>query len=193
MTDEQLDELGPALDDFLRPYLFCCDYTQTFGHLHTYCRGLLSDLKRKSVEPIALASGCAVRTLQEFLRDHSWEYAQVRAQLQRHVGAALADLPDDGLGHVGLVDETSALKSGTKTPGVQRQYLGCIGKIDNGIVTVHLGVCKGRYKTLIDAELFLPEEWALDRERCQAAGIPDAMAYRPKAQIALEEIDRAKA
>ena len=66
MTEEQLDGLGPALDDFLRPYLFCCGYTQTFGHLHTYCRGLLSDLDRKSVEPIALASGCAVRTLQEF-------------------------------------------------------------------------------------------------------------------------------
>ena len=102
-------------------------------------------------------------------------------------------MPDDGLGNVGLIDETSALKSGTKTPGVQRQYLGCVGKIDNGIVTVHLGVCKGRYKTLIDAELFLPEDWANDRDRCQAAGIPEDMEYRPKWQIALEEVDRAKA
>ena len=193
MTDEELDGLGSALEDFLQPYLFCCGYTQTFGHLHTYCRGLLSDLKRKSVEPIALASGAAVRTLQEFLRDHQWQHSQVCAQLQRHVGAELAGWPDDGLGNVGLVDETSALKSGTKTPGVQRQYLGCVGKIDNGIVTVHLGVCKGRYKTLIDAELFLPEDWAKDRDRCKAAGIPEDMEYRPKWQIALEEVDRAKA
>jgi SRSO17 transposase len=193
VTEEELDGLGSALDDFLRPYLFCCGFTQTFGHLHTYCRGLLSDLKRKTVEPIALASGCAVRTLQEFLRDHQWQHAQVRDQLQRQVGAALAGLPDDGLGNLGLVDETSALKSGTKTPGVQRQYLGCVGKIDNGIVTVHLGVCKGRYKTLIDAELFLPEDWANDRDRCQAAGIPEDMTYRPKWKIALEQVDRAKA
>jgi SRSO17 transposase len=193
MTDEELDGLGAALDDFLQPYLFCCGYTQTFGHLHTYCRGLLSDLKRKSVEPIALASGAAVRTLQEFLRDHQWQHSQVCAQLQRRVGAELAGLPDDGLGNVGLVDETSALKSGTKTPGVQRQYLGCVGKIDNGIVTVHLGVCKGRYKTLIDAELFLPEDWAKDRDRCKEAGIPADTTYRPKWQIALEEVDRAKA
>src|SRR5580704_5105592 len=193
MTEEQLDELGPALDDFLRPYLFCCGYTQTFAYLHTYCKGLLSDLKRKSVEPIALASGCAVRTLQEFLRDHQWQHSQVRDQLQREVGTELAGMPDDGLGNVGLIDETSALKSGTKTPGVQRQYLGCVGKLDNGIVTVHLGVCKGRYKTLIDAELFLPEDWAKDRERCQAAGIPDDMTYRPKSKIAVEELDRAKA
>ena len=121
MTEKQLDALGPALEDFLRPYLFCCGYTQTFTHLHTYCRGLLSDLPRKTVEPIALASGCAVRTLQEFLRDHLWQYAGAREQLQRHVATSLPAVPADDLGSVGLIDETSALKSGTKTPGVQRQ------------------------------------------------------------------------
>src|SRR5205085_8644844 len=115
MTEEQLDGLGPALQDFLQPYLFCCGYTQTFAHLHTYCKGLLSDLKRKTVEPIALASGCAVRTLQEFLRDHLWQFAQVRAQLQCRVADVLPTLPADDLGIVGLIDETSALKSGTKT------------------------------------------------------------------------------
>lgn len=191
MTEPQLAALGPALDDFLQPYLFCCGYTQSFAHLHTYCKGLLSDLRRKTVEPIALASGCAVRTLQEFLRDHLWEFAQVREQLQRHVADVLPTLPGDDLGTVGLIDETSALKSGTKTPGVQRQYLGCVGKIANGIVTVHLGACKGRYKTLIDAELFLSEEWAADKGRRAEAGIPEGLVYRPKWKIALEEIDRA--
>jgi SRSO17 transposase len=193
MTEEELDGLGSALDDFLKPYLFCCGYTQTFGHLHTYCWGLLSELKRKTAEPIALAAGCAVRTLQEFLRDHLWQHSEVRDQLQCDVAAELAGLPDDGLGNVGLIDETSAVKSGTKTPGVHRQYLGCVGKVDNGIVTVHLGVCKARYKTLIDAELFLPEDWGKDRDRCTAAGIPEDMKYRPKTKIALEELDRAKA
>ena len=86
MTDEELDGLGSALDDFLRPYLHCWGYTQTFGHLHTYCRGLLSERKRKSVEPIARAAGCAVRTLQEFLKDHQWHHGQARDQLQHHVG-----------------------------------------------------------------------------------------------------------
>src|SRR6266700_1022754 len=193
MSDEELDRLGAALEDFLRPYLYCCSYTQTFGHLHSYCRGLRSDLKRKSVEPIALACGCAVRTLQEFLRDHHWQHPDVKELLQRHVGAHLFGLPDYGLVNVGIIDETSALKSGSKTPGVQRQYLGCVGKVDNGIVTVHLGVCKGRYKTLLDAELFLPEDWAADRERCTQAGIPPDMTHRPKWKIALEEVDRALA
>jgi SRSO17 transposase len=193
MTTEQLEQLGPALDEFLQPYLFCCDYTQTFAHLHTYCRGLLSDLKRKSVEPIARAAGCAVRTLQEFLRDHEWHYPRVRELLQRHVAELLPTWPDDGLGQIGLIDETSAVKSGAQTPGVQPQYLGCVGKIANGIVTVHLGVCKGRFKTLVDAELFLPEEWAADPERCARAGIPADLHHRPKWQIALEELDRAQA
>ena len=86
MTEEELDGLGAALDEFLQPYLYCCGYTQTFGHLHTYCRGLLSDLKRKSAEPIALASGCAVRTLQEFLRDHQWQHTRVRANCNATLG-----------------------------------------------------------------------------------------------------------
>jgi SRSO17 transposase len=193
MNEEQLDALGAALEDFLQPYLFCCGYTQTFTRLHTYCRGLLSDLKRKTIEPIALASGCAVRTLQEFLKDHRWEYTDVRQLLQRRLATTLASLPADDLGSVGLIDETSALKSGTKTPGVQRQYLGCVGKIANGIVSVHLGVCRGRYKTLCDAELFLSKDWAADADRREEAGIPQDMVHRPKWQIALEEVDRALA
>src|ERR1700747_1097584 len=193
MTEQQLEALGPGLDHFLQPYLFCCGYTQSFAHLHTYCKGLLSDLKRKSVEPIARASGCAVRTLQEFLRDHLWQLAQVRQQLQSHVPDLLPTWPDDDLGTVGLIDETSALKSGSKTPGVQRQYLGCVGKLANGIVTVHLGACKGCCKTLFDPEHFLSQEWAADKDRRQEAGIPEDMVYRPKWQIALEEVDRAVA
>ena len=193
MTEEQLQGLEPALANYLDKFLFCCDYTQTFAHLGTYVRGLLSDLPRKSVEPIALRAGTPVRTLQEFLRDHVWSFAQVRDNLQSHVAALLPTVASaDDLGTVGLIDETSAAKQGRHTPGVARQYLGCLGKVDNGIVTVHLGVCRGTFKTLVDADLYLPQEWDRDRDRCRAAGIPDAVVYRPKWQIALEQIDRAK-
>ena len=194
MTEQQLQALRPALGAFLNRFLFCCEYTQTFAHLGSYVRGLLSDLPRKSVEPIALKAGTAVRTLQEFLRDHVWDDASVRSRLQRHTAELLAGLPDAvDLGTVGLIDETSAQKKGTKTPGVKRQYLGCVGKVDNGIVTVHLGLCRGRYKALLDADLFLPEDWSEDRQRCREAGIPEEVAYRPKWQIALGQVDRAMA
>jgi SRSO17 transposase len=193
MNERQLRALGPALATFLGRYLFCCAYTQTFAHLTTYVRGLLSELPRKSVEPIALHAGTPVRTLQEFLKDHVWHAEQVRDLRQQAVAQQSSQLPDDGLGVVGLIDETSSVKQGTKTPGVQRQYLGCAGKVDNGIVTVHLGLCKGRYKTLLDGELFLPESWSDDRPRCRAAGIPDEVVYRPKWRIALEQVERALA
>ena len=193
MTTQQIEELGPAFANYLKQFLFCCGYTQTFDLLNVYCRGLLSDLPRKTCEPIALYSGTAVRTLQEFLKDHVWSFAQVRDTLQRHVAVTLPDQADDGLGNVGIVDETGTSKKGTKTPGVQRQHCGELGKTENCIVTVHLGVTRGRYKTLIDADLFLPEAWDQDRDRCAAAGIPKDVVYRPKWQIALEQVDRARA
>ena len=193
MTPEQIEDLGPAFADYLQQFLFCCDYTQTFDLLGVYCRGLLSDLGRKTCEPIALQAGVAVRTLQEFLRDHRWSFTQVRDRLQQHVAATLPGLPGDDLGCVGLHDETGTVKDGTRTPGVQRQYCGEVGKLENCIVTVHTGVAKGRYKTLFDADLFLPQSWDQDRDRCRRARIPDDVRYRPKWRIALEQLDRARA
>jgi SRSO17 transposase len=193
MTPEQIEQLGPAFANYLQQFLFCCGYTQTFDLLNVYCRGLLSDLPRKTCEPLALYAGVAVRTLQEFLRDHLWSFDQVRTTLQRHVAAGLLDGPPDDLGTVGLLDETGTRKKGTKTPGVQRQWCGELGKTENCIVTVHLGVARGCYKTLIDGDLFLPKGWDEDRDRCREAGIPDDVRYRPKWQIALEQLDRARA
>jgi SRSO17 transposase len=142
MTEQEIEDMGPALADFLEEYLFCCGYTQTFAHLGVYCRALLSDMKRKTAEPIALAAGIPVRTLQEFLRDHLWGEDQVRDLLQQGVAAKLPSLPADGTGTVGIIDETGIAKKGTKTPGVQRQHCGELGKVDNCIVTVHLGVVR---------------------------------------------------
>jgi SRSO17 transposase len=192
MTENQVRGLGPALDRFLQPFLFCCAFTQTFGHLRTFCRGLLSDLPRKNAEAIALASGTPVRTMQEFLRDHSWDHLQATNQAQKHAAGLLPALPDDGLGTIGIVDETGQPKKGAKTPGVQRQWCGRLGKVDNCIVTVHLGVSRGRFTALLGGDLFLPEDWSKDRERCREAGIPDEVIHRSKWKIALEQIDRAK-
>jgi SRSO17 transposase len=193
MTEQQILDLGPALADYLERFQFCCAYTQTFRHLGTYCRGLLSDLDRKTAEPIALAAGTGVRTMQLFLSQHAWDQEQARDLLQKHIVTVLPGLPDDGTGTVGVIDESGHAKKGNLTPGVQRQHCGELGKRENCIVTVHLAVARERYKTLIDADLFLPASWDEDRPRCKEAGIPDDLHHRTKWQIALEQCKRAKA
>src|ERR1700743_894217 len=121
MTDQDISRLGPAFSSYLGRYRPCFLQDRTAGHFDDYCRGLLSDLPRKTIEPIALAAGTAVRTLQEFLVTARWDHAAARDTLQTHLGAVVADLPVDPVGTVGVVDETSCRKWGDQTPGVQRQ------------------------------------------------------------------------
>ena len=198
MTAEQIAALGPALSSFVGTFVSCFRNRRTRVHLAAYCRGLLSDLPRKSVEPIALECGAAVRTLQEFLTHHRWDHARMRDQLQRRVVRRHLPAPDekrrDPLGVIGLIDETSTPKKGDKTPGVQRQYCGAVGKVENCIVTVHLACLYKNFKTLVDSDLFLPKKtWHADRRRCRRAHIPDDVVYRPKSEIALDQYRRAVA
>ena len=190
MTAQEIQGLGPAFSRFLARFRGCFPRKDVVPHFDNYCRGLLSDLPRKSVEPIALASGTTVRTLQQFLAAVKWDHAAARTTLQRHLAEQMAAWPDDGLGTVGVIDETSCRKWGDRTPGVQRQYLGCVGKIDSGLVTVHVGVAKGTFQALLDADLYLPESWAEDRPRCRDAGIPDDVGYRSKWRIAFDQLLR---
>src|SRR5215213_5292319 len=191
MTEPEITALGPAFAAYLRRFRRCFRQDRIAAHFDTYCRGLMSDLPRKSVEPIALSAGTAVRTLQEFLAVAKWDQGQARVRLQQHLAGVLASLPADPLGTIGVIDETSCRKWGDHTPGVQRQYLGCVGKIDSGIVTVHLGVTRGTFQALLDADLYLPTSWSEDRERCRAAGIPDDVRHRPKWRLAVDQWLRA--
>ena len=202
MTPEQITGLGPALAEFLGSFKNCFGECRLRDHFATYCRGLLSSLKRKTIEPIALAAGGTVRALQLFLSQRAWDHQRLCDQLQQRVAARHGPAPGSArtpgdLGVIGLIDETSVAKKGAKTPGVQRQYCGASGKIDNCIVTVHLGYTRqvgaGHWAVLLDADLYLPKVWAEDRARCTAADIPEDMVCRPKPAMALEQVRRALA
>ena len=193
MTEQEIQDLSPAFTAYLTQFRPDFGAEANADHLRDYARGLLSDLPRKSVEPIALAAGACVRSLQQFLKACVWDAGAVRDRTQRLLAAAAAGLPADSVGTVGILDETSCVKKGTKTPGVQRQYLGCVGKVENGIVTVHLAAAKGPFKALLDGELYLPMSWDADRPRCRAAGIPDDRRYRPAWLIGLGLLARAGA
>jgi SRSO17 transposase len=187
MDATELRRLRPELRRFLSRFADCFD-TRSGEHMPIYVSGQLSDLDRKSVEPIAKRAGLAPRTLQEFLSLLHWDHTRMRDRLQQIVTAE-----HGGPHRIGLIDETSFVKKGTKTPGVQKQWCGHLGKVENCVVTVHLGYAQGPFQCLLDGALFLPESWDEDRDRCRKAGIPDEVVYRPKWRIALELYDRAVA
>jgi SRSO17 transposase len=188
MDAKQIRRLEPELAVYLREFDSCFGRVEPARHLRTYVCGQLSDLHRKSIEPIADAAGIKPRDLQHFLSLHQWDEDRMRD--------ALANIVARDHGHpcsIGVLDETGHPKKGEKTPGVQRQWCGNTGKQDNCVVTVHLGYAAGDFHCLLDAELFLPQSWADDRDRCRRACIPEDMTHRTKWRIGLELIDRAVA
>jgi SRSO17 transposase len=187
MDAEQIRGLKPMLTRYLEQFGDCFTQRQTRAHFSTYVEGQLSDLGQKTCEPIALAAGIPPRNLQEFLSSYKWEEDRTRNRLQELV------MRDHAGPHaIGVIDETSDVKQGDKTPGVKRQWCGTVGKTENCIVTVHLAYASGDFHCLLDGDLFLPENWSEDRDRCRAARIPDEVVYRPKWKIALELLDRAR-
>lgn len=186
MELSDLASLRPELERFVSRFDDCVKTRPSRAHLRRYVMGQLSDLPRKSAEPIALATGVPPRSLQEFLSLHLWDEGSMRARVleqvrERH-GAEDA---------IALIDETSVPKKGPKTPGVQRQHCGATGKTDNCVVTVHLGYATDAFFTLLDGDLYLPQSWTEDRARCREAGIPDEVSYRPKWRIALALLEHA--
>jgi SRSO17 transposase len=187
MDATQIRRLQPKLRKHLKQFRDCFASHKSRGHLQTYVEGQLSNLLRKSVEPIALAVDMPPRTLQQFLNSLAWDQEQMVDTLQ-----AVVARDHTSPRSIGLIDETSCSKQGDKTPGVQRQWCGSTGKTDNCVVTVHLGYAVDEFHCLLGSELYLPQSWAQDRPRCRRAHIPDEIDYRPKWRIALELLDRAR-
>jgi len=182
-------QIKPVLTRFLHQFDGYFGRVTTRRYLDLYVEGQLGPLPRKSIEPMADAFGEPPRNLQEFLGLFRWDQQGVRDELQQYV-ARRHDSPQS----VGVIDETSFVKKGNQTACVQRQYCGAVGKKENCVVSVHLGYATPEFYSLIDGEVFLPEQtWDQDRDRCRAAGIPDDVVYRPKWQMALEQYQRAVA
>jgi len=188
MDAKQIRQLEPMLNKYLRRFDDCFGRIEPIERLKAYVTGQLSDLQRKSIEPMADAAGLPPRNLQQFLSLHKWDQMHMRDTLE-HIVANEHRHPCS----IGVFDETSHPKKGDKTPGVQRQWCGNTGKTDNCVVTVHLNYTAGDFHCLLDGELFLPESWTHDKDRRKAAGIPPQMTHRPKWQMALELWERAVA
>ncbi|MEK6674773.1 MAG: IS701 family transposase [Planctomycetota bacterium] len=187
MNADQIRSLQPELAVLLERFRGCFEREATFAHCQRYVLGLMTDLKRKSVEPIALAAGVAVRTLQEFLSHFAWDEFRLRTMLQQRV----ADRQGSEQA-IGVIDGSGHAKQGDKTPGVQRQWCGETGKVYNCVVGQHLlytdNDSKNPFSCMLASDLYLPKEWDADRRRCRAARIPDSVVYQPKWRIAIDQL-----
>ena len=184
MDSTDIAKFRADLTRLIRRFDSCAPDKNTRNYFRIYTAGLVSHLPRKNCEAIALQANMPVRSVQWFLSKQGWDHQKMHNKLQKIIAKAHA-----GKHSIGVIDETSFVKKGEKTPGVQRQYCGTVGKQENCIVTVHLAYAIDDFHTLIDQDLFLPEAWDQDRERCREAGIPDDIVYRPQWQIALDQCD----
>jgi SRSO17 transposase len=152
-----------------------------------YLRGLLSDVERKNGWQLAERLGEATPYgVQHLLGRADWDADAVRDDLVRYAHHHLADTNG-----VLVVDETGFLKKGTKSAGVQRQYSGTAGRIENCQIGVFLAFTGRHGHTLMDRELYVPREWVADADRRKEAGIPESVTFATKPQLAERMLRRA--
>jgi SRSO17 transposase len=179
-AEAEVEAVGPRLRRHFR---------RRAGHRHAvaYVRGLLGEVERKNGWQLAEHAGYRhPRTIQRVLDRSAWDADAVRDDLQAYVIDELGD--SDG---VLVVDETGFLKKGTRSCGVARQYSGTAGRVENCQIGVFLGYASVKGRAGVDRALYLPRDWADDRERRAAAGVPETVAFRTKPQLALAMIERA--
>jgi SRSO17 transposase len=154
-----------------------------------YVRGLLAPLAGKNGWTLAEVAGDATPDgMQRLLNSANWDADGVRDDLRSYVVEHLGEP-----GGVLIVDETGFLKKGLRSAGVQRQYSGTAGRVENCQLGVFLAYVTSKGRTLIDRELYLPKTWIADRDRCRAAAIPDEVEFATKAVLAQAMLDRALA
>ncbi|GAA0265212.1 IS701 family transposase [Saccharothrix mutabilis subsp. mutabilis] len=175
-----LDELfGRVAGRFLR--------AEPRRRARAYVRGLLAPIAGKNGWTLAEVAGEATPDgMQRLLNAATWDVDGVRDDVRDYAVEHLAD----GEG-VLVVDETGFLKKGTRSAGVQRQYSGTAGRIENCQLGVFLAYATGKGRTLIDRELYLPKSWTADRERCREAAVPGGVEFATKPVLARAMLARA--
>jgi SRSO17 transposase len=174
----------PRLEAFLQPFVQTLRSAEQRTNTRQYLQGLLSDLPSKDAESIAYLHDRERQGLQKFIGQADWDHRPLLAELARQVGAELGEA--DG---VLVLDPSAFAKRGAESVGVQRQWCGRLGKVDNCQVGIYLGYVGRTEHALVDVRLFLPKEWAQDRPRRQKAGVPRAVPFRTRHQLALEMLD----
>jgi SRSO17 transposase len=157
-----------------------------------YLRGLMNHTirKQKNIERmVEVDEDGDYESVQHFISTSPWSHRGVKDHVAQDVHAAIGDADNAGL----AVDECGIAKKGDASVGVNRQYLGCLGKVDNGQVGVYATLVNGNRYGIIDARLYLPESWCADKKRLEKAHVPEeARTFKTKTELAYECVVHAR-
>lgn len=180
------DRWGAEFDRWLAPFLAAWGHKTRQRWAPVYLRGLLAPGERKSIEPLAArVSPNNSQQLHHFVAISPWQTGEIE-QVLFDKADALVGGPDSHL----IVDDTAIVKKGRHSVAVAQQYCGELGKNANCQALVSVTLARDEVPVPIVLKLYLPETWAADRERREAAGVPSDVAFRPKWRIALDEVER---
>ena len=153
-----------------------------------YLKGLLSNCQRKNSWQLAeLIGEMTPDGVQRLLSSAKWDENSVRDDLQSYIVEHLGNSSA-----IGVLDETGFLKQGKKSVGVKRQYSGTAGRVENCQIGVFLGYATDKGFAFLDREIYLPQEWANDQQRREAAGVPEEVKFATKPQLARVMLERAQ-
>ena len=187
VTDEVLRGWLLGLDDLFARVAGRFGRVEPRRQARLYLMGLLAPVERKNGWQLSEAAGdAAPDRMQRLLNNARWDARGVRDDLRGYVAERLG-----GPGGVLVVDETGFVKKGTRSAGVQRQYSGTAGRVENCQLGVFLAYVSPAGRALIDAELYLPRSWTDDRGRCADAGVPGEVGFATKPELARQMLGRA--
>jgi len=176
-----------ALQKFIEPLVAEIGRSERRESAALYVQGLLMPGHRKSIEPMAERLRVDSQKLQQFISDSPWDDGQVWHAIRREVIPVVEPL------QAWVIDETGWLKQGKDSVGVSHQYCGAVGKQAQCQVAVEMVVTDGEVAAPVGGRLYLPESWAKDRARRERVGVPEAVRFQTKPEIAGDLIEEALA
>ncbi len=173
------------LEDFAQPFAASLPSPECRDHTRTYLSGLLSDVERKNAESIAYRYDLDRQVIPRFIGEVDWDHEPLIDELVRQVAVTIGQADA-----VLVLDPSAFAKKGTASVGVQRQWCGRLGKVENCQLGVFLGYVTDAEDALVDFRLYLPREWVNDKKRRKKAGVPKDVPYKTRHELALEILGR---
>lgn len=184
VVGEELEMSLERLKEFTKPYVELMPRIELRKRADAVIQGLLTEMERKSVEPIAEQVGESRRTLQYFMGGSPWDHGLLLNRLCEDVARDMGEANG-----VLVIDPTTFPKKGKESVGVARQWCGRLGKTENCQTGVFLGYVTNRGHTLVDERLYLPKEWTGDRARKERCHVPRSVKFKTAPKLALEMLE----